>query len=236
MTGGVCLLGFSRGKDSIAAWLWLRNFFDRIIPFHLAPIPHLGFVDESLEYYERFFSTPIERFLSPLTALALAQLVYQPPDDEEEIDALPFRRYTVHEVCALLRQKYNVPNAWCAYGIGMYDSISRRAAIKRNRGRVGTQHSFYPCFDWEKSAILRIIDHYKVKLPDDYLLAPRTLADVPGLRHLEYIDKVFPNDMRRIENFFPFIRTALMRNEYRREHMKAESVRAAGETKQIAAQ
>ncbi len=31
-TGGICFPSFSRGKDSIAAWLQLRRYFDRIIP------------------------------------------------------------------------------------------------------------------------------------------------------------------------------------------------------------
>ena len=59
MTGGRCLLGFSRGKDSIAAWLYLRGFFSEVIPFHCSSIPHLSFVDESLDYYEDVFKTKI---------------------------------------------------------------------------------------------------------------------------------------------------------------------------------
>ena len=60
---GVTFLGFSRGKDSIAAWIYLKRFFKRIIPFHCASVPHLKFVDDSLEYYEDFFATKVHRFL-----------------------------------------------------------------------------------------------------------------------------------------------------------------------------
>ena len=49
------LLAFSCGKDAVAAWLAIRDRFDEVIPYYLYLVPHLEFVDESIDYYERFF-------------------------------------------------------------------------------------------------------------------------------------------------------------------------------------
>lgn len=39
------LLSFSMGKDSIAAWLAIRDKFERIEPYYLYLIPGLEFID-----------------------------------------------------------------------------------------------------------------------------------------------------------------------------------------------
>src|SRR3990167_4062289 len=87
-TDGVCILGFSRGKDSVDAWLHLRRFFKRVIPFHCASVPHLRWVDDSLAYYENYFRTPIYRYMHERAVHAIGVLVWQPPGMEEEIDAM----------------------------------------------------------------------------------------------------------------------------------------------------
>jgi hypothetical protein len=54
------LLSFSRGKDSIAAWIALRDAGIDVRPFYLYAIPGLlSFEAESLAYFEDVFDTPI---------------------------------------------------------------------------------------------------------------------------------------------------------------------------------
>jgi hypothetical protein len=50
--GDKTLLAFSRGKDSIAVALALRDDIE-VIPFHYDDLPGLEFVEESLAYYEK---------------------------------------------------------------------------------------------------------------------------------------------------------------------------------------
>lgn len=215
LTGGVTLLAFSRGKDSIACWLQLRRYFRRIIPFHCASVPHLGFVDRSLDYYERFFDRKIERFLSGECSAAVSNLVFQPGEDEEAIDAMGLWKYDNHALVRLMRRKYRVPNAWCAYGINLTDSIDRRIYVSKYQGRIDSRRSFYPCFDWTGEQIVDCVRRGGVKLPEDYVLASRTLAGLPNNRHLERLEAVFPEDMDRVETLFPFIRARLARNAFR---------------------
>lgn len=58
--GPTALLAFSRGKDSIAAWLTLRKYFDNVVPLFWYLVPDLEFELESLDYFERFFGTKIQ--------------------------------------------------------------------------------------------------------------------------------------------------------------------------------
>ena len=216
MTGGRCLLGFSRGKDSIAAWLYLREFFNEVIPFHCSSIPHLSFVDESLNYYESVFNTKIIRCLSGEITTALSDLIYQPLEDEAEIDELELWSYDNHDIIGLLRAQYG-SELWCAFGINITDSIDRRIYVQKNQGRNEERKTFYPCFDWSKKQILKAIDDFGIKLPGDYKLANRSLAGLPNFRHLCRMEEVYPQDMEKIELWFPFIRAQLARNEFRRE-------------------
>lgn len=214
--GGTCLLGFSRGKDSIAAWLYLRNFFDRIIPYTCVSIPHLGFVDRSLAYYEKWFGTKIERYWDPAAIRAIAGWEFQPLEDAEAIDGLDYWHYTKHDLEHLLRRKYDCPRAWAAYGINQTDSIDRRIYVGQCRGRNDRRRTFYPTWDWKRCDIMAAIAEAGISLPEDYWLANRSFAGVPNNRHLARMTTQYPEDMRRVEVVFPFIRARLARVEFRR--------------------
>lgn len=59
------LISFSCGKDSLAAWLWLRERGIQLVPYYLYWVPGLSFVEEALAYYEEFFGTHIIRLPHP---------------------------------------------------------------------------------------------------------------------------------------------------------------------------
>lgn len=232
---GVCLFGFSRGKDSVGAWLWLRKFFDRVIPFHCASIPHVSFVDRSLAYYEKAFETKIERCMSGDVLYMMQQLVLQPGGDEAELKASAKRRpgmwskYGNNEVSAVIKEKYSLPQeTYTAYGISMWDSVFRRLRMTKKGGGVredaGYREStktFFPCFDWHTKDIIRAIELSGLRLPDDYLLANRTIANALDVKHLVRLKQQFPEDYKRVETVFPFVGAHIARNEFRK--MKARA-------------
>ena len=74
------LLAFSTGKDAVAAWLAIREHFDAVHPYYLYIVPGLEFVDESLDYYERFFGVRIARLPHPSLHRMLNNFVFQPPE------------------------------------------------------------------------------------------------------------------------------------------------------------
>lgn len=215
-SGDTVILAFSRGKDSVAAWLWLLEFFPRVIPFHCAAVPGLGFVDRSLAYYERQFGTPIDRYVAGELYGALSQLVYQPPHAEDWIDGLDFESHTINDVVTDVRRRHGCPGAWVAYGISKTDSIVRRSAKKYDGGSSLARRTLYPCFDWPKAQVLAAIESAGVGLAEDYLLGNRSLAGVPTERHLLRMREMYPEDYERVKFFYPLIEARLARNEFRR--------------------
>lgn len=228
ISGGVCILGMSRGKDSLAAWVWLEQFFTRIIPFHSAMVPHLRIADESLAHYEKQFGTKIERALHGSFPWALYNLVYQPIWDDDEIEAMKLKTWTNSDIAQILREKYNVPQAWAAYGINMVDSLSRRVRIKaKGIEDGGAKHvagkTFYPCFDWTREMILEAIRYRGLSLPRDYLVTNRTLAEIPSCKEIELLEEVCPEDFKRLEAAYPLMRAMLCRNEFRKMKLASKA-------------
>lgn len=74
------LLSFSRGKDSIAAYVKLRKHGFRIVPVHYYLVPGLSFIEESLRYYEQVFGTHIYQLPAPALYTMWNEFVYQPPE------------------------------------------------------------------------------------------------------------------------------------------------------------
>ncbi len=87
---GTVILSFSAGKDSLAAWLLLRELGFDVVPVYKWLVPGLLFVERSLAYYESFFGTRIRRYPHPSfyrwqyldgRAVAAKQGVSLPPAD-----------------------------------------------------------------------------------------------------------------------------------------------------------
>lgn len=212
-SGGVCFLGFSRGKDSIAAWLHLRRHFKRIIPFFVGldfPI-----VERSLKYYEDFFQTEIVRVLEGEFSTALSVRAFQRLDIDAEIDALDGTSYTNTDVVRRLRSDFNLPRAWCAWGINASDSLDRRVYVMQYKGRLPRRRSFYPNFDWKRDRIMAWIQAAGVKLPDDYLVSNRTISFVPIFRWVSLMKERLPEDYEALKFWYPLIDALLARQEFR---------------------
>lgn len=79
-TGDTILLAFSRGKDSIAAWISLRDskLFKRIIPIYLYLVPGLNFEEDDLKYFEDVFQTHIMQLPHPSLYRMMFNNVFQP--------------------------------------------------------------------------------------------------------------------------------------------------------------
>ncbi|MHB8397321.1 MAG: adenine nucleotide alpha hydrolase family protein [Candidatus Limnocylindrales bacterium] len=221
LSGGTVLLAFSGGKDSVAAWIALREHFTRVIPFHCASVPHLGFVDRALDYYERAFDTPILRYMHEECLGALHDLVFQPLADEQSILWLDIWEYDKLAIAEMVRSAQGVPDAWSAYGIALTDSIERRAKVADGAGRFDASMRFYPCWNWSRKQILSTIADKGIKLGEAYLLANRSFCGIPTARHIERMEALFPADFERVETMFPFVRAVIARNEFRRRRSSA---------------
>jgi hypothetical protein len=211
------VFGFSRGKDTLAAVPWLQEFFPRVILFHVDGCPGLSFVERSLKYYEDWFQQPIHRCYSGDLFTSIANLVYQPVEDEDAIDALHLMDQDIgtDRVAELIRDQYADGSAWIAWGISCADSIIRRSQAKYRTGLNEPKRVFYPCFDWRREHVMQSIAATGVQLPEDYKMACRSFATPLNMRHLARMREMYPEDFERVKFFYPFIEASLARNEFR---------------------
>ena len=203
LSGQTVLLAFSRGKDSIAAWLALRDAGVNVIPYHLYLIPGLEWVGESLAYYEDWFGTKIINLPHPSLYRWLANLVFQPPERCRIIEAAQIIVPTYGHVNAMLREHCQLAaSTWVCDGVRAADSPDRRTAIKRygpvNQGRR-TQKVVW---DWRKQHVMEAIRAAGIELPRDHAWFGRSF-DGLDRRFLEPIRRYVPEDYARILEWFP---------------------------------
>lgn len=212
-SGGVCLLSFSTGKDSIAAWLQCRRYFRRIVPFYLENPPGMAFVERTLRYYEEVFATPILRMPHPAFARMHRALTYQPPECCAEIEAvqLPVYKYSdvedhVRELAGLTR------DAYVAIGVRQSDSIWRRVNISAQGSLNPTRRSFQCVYDWSGRRVVDEIAAAGIMLPVDYRIWGRSFD---GLQYefLEPLRRHFPDDYARLLQWYPLADVEIFRRE-----------------------
>lgn len=216
-SGGVCLLSFSRGKDALAAWLNLSRFFDRIVPFTCAGVPHVGFADEYLAYVERVFGTHVIRIQDGGLYAMLDALVFQPPHDEPWIDAAQFPSYDAQDVADIIRNHLGYPNAWTAYGLNASDSIDRLITVRQCRGRYYGTRSFYPNYDWTHKQIMEALRRSNLRLSNEYHIASRSFAGGLMPHTLLAVEKRAPDLFRQLEYYYPLLKASLCRSQWRNE-------------------
>ena len=207
------ILAFSTGKDSIAAWLQLRKFFSRVIPYYCYTVPGLEFVEDSLKYYEDFFGTHICRLPHRSLARFLRYMVFQSPPHVTKIEQidLPGEEYDDGMIGEIIRETAKLPSgAYVATGVRMADSPMRRIGLKTHGAINHNQKRFYPVYDWKKADLLREIDSAGIKLPVDYRLFGRTF-DGLDYRFLRPIKEHFPRDYEKIITWFPLAELELYR-------------------------
>ena len=105
VSGDTCFLSFSAGKDSIAAWIQIRRYFKRVIPFYLYLVPGLEFIEAGIKYYEDFFQTEIMRLPHPSFWRMLRQFVYQPPERCPIIEEANLPNWDYRKLEAYVRSK-----------------------------------------------------------------------------------------------------------------------------------
>lgn len=227
---GICVFGFSRGKDSIPAWVWLRRFFHTIHVYHLTTVPGLSYVDKSLSFYEDLFETKILRFMDGEVIENVQGKSFQLFDNYPLIDSfnLPKGYYHYSEIADVVRKKFNCPQAWHAMAVLGCDNIFRRMNLLKkdangNLTYTGAikeaQQTFYPTFDWRLEQNFEVLEKNKLPLPADYTIAERTLTSLPCPLNVHGLYTKFPEDFAKLESLFPLIKSMWARCEFRK--MKA---------------
>jgi hypothetical protein len=219
------ILGFSRGKDAIAAALPLMRYFDEVIPVYYDPLPGLEFVAENIDYFERkLFGRKIHVVPHPNFFRMLKNFVFQDYEGFYIIDQIPFQRWTHEDVRRHVIKLEGLPeNTYSATGVRTADSVTRLTALKRNGPITASKHTFHAIWDWKKAQLLDEITRSGVKLPVDYALWGRTLDGIDA-RFMIPLKRHMPGDYRRACGWFPFIEADIIRYERIRRDQGQEIV------------
>jgi hypothetical protein len=212
-TGPTCILAFSRGKDSIGAWLQLRRHFERVIPFHLYLIPGMSFEEESIAYYEEFFEEKILQFPQVGIYRLLDSYVFQLHDRLDMIDDFNLNRdLTIEDIHDEIRARAGVPGAFVATGVRAADSPIRGTSI-RTHGPVNyATKTFLPVYDWRMDRLIDELTRSGVKLPRDYEMWGRTFDGI-DYRFMEPMRRMSPADYERVKEWFPLVDLEILRRQ-----------------------
>jgi len=206
------LLSFSTGKDSIIAWLAIRDHFE-VHPFYLYVIPDLEFIDDTLAYYEKFFNAKIPRYPNVTAISMLNSELFQPPHRRSIISSMGLPESTFDEIRQEACEDFKIPlDTWYASGVRASDSLNRRASFRVHGPFTNTKKCFYPVWDVRKCGLAKMIELSRVKLPIDYWLFGKSF-DGLDFRFLYPIKKYFPRDYQKILELYPLAELEIWRYE-----------------------
>lgn len=210
------LLAFSCGKDSIAAWLTLREsgLFKRIIPYYMWIVPGLRFVEANLAYFEAWFGQRIIRVPHLQFYKMLREMVFQPPERCEIIEAcnLP-KKYGYDEAAHLAARIAGLPEStYAAHGIRMNDSLWRRTSIQKYGAINHKRRTFTPIHDMSKDELITLLKRHNVKLPIDYKWFGCSF-DAIDYKFSGAIKRYAPDDFEVLRAWFPLIDLEIARYE-----------------------
>lgn len=217
------LMSFSRGKDSIAAWLQIKDKFPRIVPFFMYLIPKLEFEEESLTYFEEYFGCHIIRLPHPSLYRMMNRLTWQPQERINTIEAANLPEYDYDELNDLLVNLLDLPDhTFICAGVRAADSPNRRSAINQYGAINWKRRYFYPIWDMNKAGLIDLMNEHQVKLPLDYELFGRSFDGI-DYRFLAPLRDYRPADYGRILEWFPMAHMEVMRYEQMKDYEHDES-------------
>lgn len=211
---GVAIVSFSMGKDSIAAYIQMKKYFDKIYPVFYYMVPDLEFQNKSLEYYENeVFKERISRFPSPALFRQLAYFMYQHPGAVDYIHEQDIYIPHYDEIFAAAKLDLNLPiETYTGVGVRINDSLNRRFSIKKYGAVNEKRKQFYPVFDWDNERLITEIRQSGIKLPIDYRIWGRSF-DGFHYKFLKPLKDHFPNDYEKCKSLYPFLDLELLRHE-----------------------
>lgn len=197
------LLAFSCGKDAVAAWLAIRDHFDEVIPYYLYLVPDLEFVNESIDYYERYFGVKITQLPHPSLHRMLNNYVDQPPQNCKVIEDAMLPDFDYTDIQIEMCKRFDLPDdTLVADGVRAADSPMRRISINRHGSISFNLFKYHPIWDWKKQDLIDCFRKHKVKLAQDYKIFGRSFDGI-DLRFLYPIKQHFPRDYQKILELFP---------------------------------
>lgn len=210
-SGGECIISFSLGKDSIAAYVQAKKYFKKVHLVYYYLMKDIEFIQRSVKYYEDKFQQKIWQYPSGASYRMLNELLYQPPERIDTIWDFNIFVPTNDQIFEAAKLDIGVAED-CYVGIGVRknDSLTRRLTIDKYGAENLKRNTFFPVFDWSISDIEQALKENDIKLPIDYKIWGRTFDGIQ-LSFLEGVREYFPKDYERIMEIFPLAEMDFLR-------------------------
>lgn len=214
------LLSFSRGKDSLAAFLrcYESGLWDRFILIHMSMLD-LSFFGYLNYFRSRYPDVTIVDIMEPSMNTRRNALVLQTPlgvvaMSQTYMEIGPFSPYKWTDLERYIKEDYNLtPETLTGVGIKMVDSPMRRLAISKNGSIAMNRLKWYPVADLTDAEVGALIKRHNLKLPRDYEYWGRTF-DGFDYYFLKYIFENLPKDLQKIREEYPLIDLVYSRREH----------------------
>lgn len=199
------LLSFSRGKDSIAVALALRDKIN-VVPITFITIPGLTFIDESLDYFERkLFKRPILRMPHPSLYRNLNSLGFQTYESANVVLAAELPEFDRSQNVDLAKRQEGITeNVLTAVGMRAADSALRQMSMRRHGPFRPKQGSWCPVWDWNKERLITEIEKAGLHLPIDYLMFGRSFDGIDA-SFIVPLKRDRPDDYQKLVDFYPLL-------------------------------
>lgn len=213
IAGNRLLLSFS-GRDSLAAWLYLRENGFELIPYFCYTVPGLSYDGQMLDYYESKLGTHIIRLPHPRTYELLRTGAWQPLENWRVLHYAQLPSFEFADIESKLADQFGLgDNYLCAVGIKAADNLMRLRLI-RQMGPIGLKRRryYYAVWDWKTADVKEYIQRHGLKLSRQYLYFGSTGNGVE-YRWLRYLKDNLPEDYNRVLDVFPLVDVELFRYE-----------------------
>lgn len=202
--GKPVILHFSRGKDSTAVWVKLKEYGIETIPIYKAMLPNMKYVNEDIKRFEDHFQTRVINLPSYGFFRMLANNIYQTPERCAVLEACQIPVIAREDWDTMIRDAYATEDTWLLDGVRATDSATRRMAIKKYGPLKESAHTMSPIWDFGIQDVRDVINNDGAPWSVDYDHWPRSF-DAMRWDFLQALREFSPEDYETIKFWFPLI-------------------------------
>jgi 3'-phosphoadenosine 5'-phosphosulfate sulfotransferase (PAPS reductase)/FAD synthetase len=209
-------LGFSTGKDSLACAIVCRNLDVEYIPLFFYHVPDLEFVNENIRMYEKVLNISIKQLPHPLLYDSLRHQNFQTPKMIKWMP--PFANITFEDLIDIYLADIGDKNKYYdVVGARANESFNRRMTFRKYGAIRVEKQKVYPIHNWSAKDVNNYIKENNIPFSNDYNTWNRSFD---GIRYtfLHGLKKDYPNDYKKIQEYFPLIDIELFRYENNKKY------------------
>ena len=148
--------------------------------------------------------------------------MFQPPENCAIIEAADLEKFSYQDLEDSLRIDLDLgPEVYTATGVRSADSQRRALALQRFGPINDRKKKFHPIFDYNKDAVIQVMERAGVQLPVDYLMFGRSFDGI-NAQFLEPLKRWYPEDYAKVIRLFPMAEMELLRWQYARDGWRHE--------------